>query len=157
MCLVSSISRPVLLIGGRLVGRFLRLVPRHKLLTSVASYSTQCLFLTKQIQHSFMQPAAEVQVENTSLQSHRLEYSGRNTLSPNYHPGGSLDKQSSRRESCSRVLHLLLLSRPLDCSFGGGRRSISCPLAHPAALASGHSRDPKLGGGSRKVSFRFPQ
>ena len=51
VCLASSISRPVLLIGGRLVGRFLRLVPRNKLFTSVASCSTQCLLLTKQIQH----------------------------------------------------------------------------------------------------------
>ena len=32
-------------------------------------------------------------------------------------------------------LHLLLLSRPLGFSFGDGRRSISCPLAHSAALA----------------------
>ena len=31
VCLVSSISRPVLLIGGRLVGQFLHLVPRNKL------------------------------------------------------------------------------------------------------------------------------
>ena len=32
-------------------------------------------------------------------------------------------------------LHLLLLLRPLGCSFGGGRRFISCPLAHSATLA----------------------
>ena len=37
--LVSWISRPMILIGGQFVGRFLRLVPRNKLLTPVASYS----------------------------------------------------------------------------------------------------------------------
>ena len=51
VCLVSSISRLVLLIGGRLVESVFRLVPHNTLLTPVASYSTQCLFLTKGIQH----------------------------------------------------------------------------------------------------------
>ena len=56
-----------------------------------------------------------------------------------------LTKQCSQRESCSRVFHLLSLSRPLDCSFGGRRCSIFCPLTHSTVLASGHSTDPTLG------------
>ena len=41
VCLANSISRLVLLIGGWFVGGFLRLVPRNKLLTPVASYSVR--------------------------------------------------------------------------------------------------------------------
>ena len=73
VCLVSSISRPVLLIGGQLVGLFLSLVPRNKLLTPVASYSTQCLFLTKQIQHPSVHAAPRQESKSKTRRSKPID------------------------------------------------------------------------------------
>ena len=66
VCLVSSISRPVLVIDGQLVGQVLRLDPRNTLLTPVGSYN---LFSSQKhpVPLSPCISPAEVQVENASL------------------------------------------------------------------------------------------
>ena len=101
--LVSSISRPAL---DRWATR--RTVSPSRFARSSSSF-VQCIVLSSERKSSIpllMQPLGEVQVENTSFQGHRLEYSGSNTLFPMWYPGGSLDMQCSRRESCSRVFTL---------------------------------------------------
>ena len=116
--------------GGRLVGRFLRLVPRNKLISPVASYNVLSSH-TKKIQLSsrLCSSPAEAQVENASLQSHRLKHSRRNILTRTKYLVGSLYEQCSRQESCARLLHLL--SRPLDCSFNSRRYCSFCPIHTP--------------------------
>ena len=69
--LVSSISRSVILIGGRLVGWFRRLVPGHKPLAPVVvSYNIVFSSGRKSSIPLLMQPLGEVQVECSSLQGH---------------------------------------------------------------------------------------
>ena len=52
--------------------------------------------------------------------------------------------QCSRRESCSRVFHLLSCSRYLGCLCGGTQRCFLCPPSTSEFLAPGQSRIPSL-------------
>ena len=81
--LVSSSSRPVLSIGGRLIGWFLRLV---LLAPVVASYSIQSCPQKEKFQHPPVDAAPWEESKWTARRSregHRHERSGRNTLFPN--------------------------------------------------------------------------
>ena len=108
--LVSSNSRPVLLIGGRLVGWFLRLV---LLAPVVVSCSTQsCPQKENPASLCFVDaaPGRRIQVGNTSLQGHRVEHSGtsppvcRIVNVPNSHSQKSCHYCSSR--SSQRISNL---------------------------------------------------
>ena len=94
----------MLLIGGRLIGWFLRLV---LLAPVVASYSIQSCPQKQKFQLIPVDAAPWEESKWTARRSkegHPHEHSGNNTLIPKKYPGGSLDMRCSRRESCSRVL-----------------------------------------------------
>ena len=77
---------------------------------------------------------------NTSLQGHRLEHSGSNTFFPKYYPGGSLDMQCLRQESCSRVFTLAFTFKAPGLFVRWYTTLVSSPLVHSEVLAPVQSR-----------------
>ena len=96
-------------------------------------------------------------MENTSLQGHRLEHSGSNTLSPSSTQAALLICSARGENRAHEFLHLLLRSRPLGCSCGGARRCFLGPLVHSEVLAPVQPRIPTLSvfGWSGALTFGY--
>ena len=140
MRLVSSNSRPMLLIGGRLVGWFLRLVP---LTPVVVSYSTQSC--SQKENPAFLQPLGRKSKWGTR-RAKAIDSNIRGVIpfSRSSTQAALLTCDARGENRAHEFLHLLLHARPLGCSCGVTRRCFLCPLVHPEVLAQVQSRIPSL-------------
>ena len=139
MRVVSSISRPVLLIGRRLVGWFLRLV-----LSSFVQYIVLSSEKKSSIP-SLMQPLGGESRWGTR-RSKAIDSNIRGVIpvSQSSTQAALLTCGARGENRAHEVLHLLLHSRPLGYSCGVARCCFLCPLVHPEVLAPVQSRIPSL-------------
>ena len=140
MRLVSSISRPVLLIGGRLVGWFLRLVLLAPVVVSCSTERKSSI------------PLFDAAPTRSPNREHVAPRKAIDTIIRKVIPFSRSSTQATLLTCGARgenraheFLHLLLHPRPLGCSCGVARRCFLCPLVHPEVLvAPEQSRVPTL-------------
>ena len=125
---------------------------------SSSSFVQYIVFLSSERKSSIpllmMQPVGEEQVGNMSLQGHRLEHSGSNTLLPKSTQAALLTCGARGENRAHEFLHLVLHLRPLGCSCGVARRCFLWPLVHPEVLvAPEQSKIPSLSVLSMVQSF----